>query len=121
MVDAVGLTEEIREEQEVAQQMEKARRILEAQCKDMAQRLDEAETNALKGRKKAMNKMEYRICELGSELDAESRRHEDALKNLRSTERRIRELTFASDEDRKNQERMQSLVYKERSRPTRKK
>merc|ERR1712076_246411 len=110
MVDAARLAEELRGEQDVAQQMEKARRILEAQSKDMAQRLDEAEANALKGGKKAMNKMETRIRELESELDAENRRQADALKNLRRSERRINELTFASDEDRKNHERMQSLV-----------
>merc|ERR1711899_270574 len=110
MVDAARLAEELRGEQDVAQQMEKARKILEAQSKDLQQRLDEAETNALKGGKKAMNKMETRIRELESELDAESRRQADALKNLRRSERRINELTFASDEDRKNHERMQSLV-----------
>merc|ERR1711993_114081 len=110
MVDAARLAEELRGEQDVAQQMEKARRILEAQSKDMAQRLDEAETNALKGGKKAMNKMETRVRELESELDAENRRQADAHKNLRRSERRINELTFASDEDRKNHERMQSLV-----------
>merc|ERR1712158_211572 len=110
MVDAARLAEELRGEQDVAQQMEKARKILEAQSKDMAQRLDEAETNALKGGKKAMNKMETRIRELESELDAESRRQADALKNLRRSERRINELTFAGDEDRKNHERMQGLI-----------
>jgi len=110
MIDAARLAEELRGEQDVAQQMEKARRILEAQSKDMQQRLDEAEANALKGGKKAMNKMETRIRELESELDAENRRQADALKNLRRSERRINELTFASDEDRKNHERMQGLV-----------
>merc|ERR1711874_502818 len=98
MVDAARLAEELRGEQDVAQQMEKARKILEAQA------------NALKGGKKAMNKMETRVRELESELDAESRRQADALKNLRRSERRINELTFASDEDRKNHERMQALV-----------
>ena len=34
----------------------------------------------------------------------------DANKNLRSSERKIKELAFASDEDRKNHERMQSLI-----------
>merc|ERR1712158_58740 len=110
MVDAARLAEELRGEQDVAQQMEKARRILEAQSKDLQQRLDEAETNALKGGKKAMNKMETRIRELESELDAENRRQADTLKNLRRSQRRINELTFASDEDRKNHERMQSLI-----------
>merc|ERR1712062_886665 len=87
MVDAARLAEELRGEQEVAQQMEKARKILEAQSKDMQQRLDEAETNALKGGKKAMNKMETRIRELESEMDAENRRQADTLKNLRRSER----------------------------------
>merc|ERR1712060_241450 len=77
---------------------------------DVQQRLDEAETNALKGGKKAMNKMESRIRELNSELDAENRRFADAHKNLRKSERSIKELTFAGDEDRKNHERMQVLI-----------
>merc|ERR1719331_1189177 len=58
----------------------------------------------------AMNKMETRIRELQSELDAESRRFADAAKNLRRSERRIKELSFAGDEDRKNHERMQGLI-----------
>jgi hypothetical protein len=51
--------------------------------------------------------METRIRELESELDAENRRLADAQKNLRRSERRITELTFQQDEDRKNHERMQ--------------
>merc|ERR1711945_69257 len=108
MVDAARLAEELRGEQDVAQQMEKARKILEAQSKDMQQRLDEAETNALKGGKKAMNKMETRIRELESEMDAENRRLGDAQKNLRRSERHVKELTYTMDEDKKNQERMQA-------------
>merc|ERR1712096_476672 len=110
MVDAARLADELRVEQDVAQQMEKSRHVLEAQSKDMQQRLDEAETNALKGGKKAINKMDTRIRELESELDAENRRQGDAQKNLRRSERRIKELSFAADEDRKNHERMQALV-----------
>merc|ERR1712018_537052 len=53
---------------------------------------------------------ETRIRELESELDAESRRNTDVLKNLRKAERSIKELTFAADEDRKNHERMQALI-----------
>merc|ERR1712039_464597 len=69
-----------------------------------------AEVNALKGGRKAMIKMETRIRELESELDAENRRHADVTKNLRKSERSIKELTFAADEDRKNHERMQALI-----------
>merc|ERR1712202_17544 len=65
---------------------------------------------ALKGGKKAMMKMDSRVRELESELDAENRRFADAQKNLRKSERRIKELTYTADEDRKNHERMQALV-----------
>merc|ERR1711934_955873 len=110
MVDAARLAEELRVEQLNAQDLEKGRKLLEAQSKDMQQKLDEAESNALKGGKRAMNKMETRIRELESEMDAESRRFGDSQKNLRRSERRIKELSFAGDEDRKNHERMQVLI-----------
>merc|ERR1712055_322568 len=110
MVDAARLADELRSEQDMAMMNEKQRKILEVQAKEMQARLDEAETNALKGGKKAMNKMETRIRELESEMDAEGRRMADAQKNLRRSERRIKELTFAGDEDRKNHERMQGLI-----------
>merc|ERR1712241_572261 len=61
MVDAARMADELRAEQEGAQGIEKNRRLGEAQLKDMAARLDETETNALKGGKKAMNKLETRI------------------------------------------------------------
>merc|ERR1711997_1007196 len=109
-VDAARLADELRHEQELAQCYEKDRKLLECQAKDMQGRLDDAETNALKGGKKAMNKMETRIRELESEIDAESRRMADGQKNLRKSERRIKEQTYASDEDRKNHERMQALI-----------
>merc|ERR1712223_641108 len=110
MVDAARLADELRTEQEVAQGFEKDKKLLDCQAKDLQARLDTAEADALKGGKKAMNKMDTRIRELQSELDAESRRFADAAKNLRRSERRIKELSFAGDEDRKNHERMQGLI-----------
>merc|ERR1711983_671311 len=110
MVDAARLADELRCEQDVAMSLEKDKKLLEAQCKDAGARADEAEVNALKGGRKAMIKMETRIRELESELDAESRRNTDVLKNLRKAERSIKELTFAGDEDKKNHERMQGLI-----------
>ena len=77
--------------------------------KDASSRLDETEQNALKGGKKAMAKMETRIRELEAEIDAENRRMADAQKNLRKSERHIKELTFQQDEDKKNHERCGSV------------
>merc|ERR1711971_1320527 len=110
MVDAARLADELRCEQELAMNLEKDKKLLEAQCKDAATRADEAEVNPLKGGRKAMIKMETRIRELESELDAETRRFGDVTKNLRKSERSIKELSFAGDEDRKNHERMQALI-----------
>merc|ERR1719323_36447 len=110
MVDAARLADELRCEQELSMALEKERKLLEAQCKDTGARADEAEVSALKGGRKAMIKMETRIRELESELDAESRRNTDVTKNLRKAERSIKELTFGADEDKKNHERMQALI-----------
>merc|ERR1719221_1209038 len=110
MIDAARLADELRGEQDLAQSLERERKLLEAQVKDMQSRVDEAQTNALKGGKKAMTKMDTRIRELESELDAENRRQSDAQKNMRKSERRIKELTYQQDEDRKNHERMQALI-----------
>ena len=110
MVDAARLADELRNEQEMAQSYERDRKLFECQAKDYQARLDDAETSALKGGKKAMNKMETRIRELESEIDVEARRMADTMKNLRKSERHIMEMTYAQDEDRKNHERMQVLV-----------
>merc|ERR1712215_94 len=90
--------------------LERDKKLLEAQTKDAQSRLDEAEQNALKGGKKAMSKMETRVRELESELDAENRRLADAQKNLRKSERHVKELAYTQEEDRKNHERMQALI-----------
>ena len=97
-------------EQDCAQQLEREKKLLEAQVKDMQTRVDEAQAQALKGGKKAMNKMDTRIRELESEMDAENRRMADSQKNMRKSERRIKELVYQQDEDKKNHERMQALI-----------
>merc|ERR1719447_575710 len=110
MVDAARLADELRQEQDLAMALERDKKLLESQVKDAQNRVDEAEQNALKGGKKAMAKMETRIRELESEMDAESRRCSDAQKNLRRSERTIKEFTYQMEEDRKNHERMQLLI-----------
>ena len=50
--------------------------------------------------------------ELETELDAESRRHTETQKSLRARDRRMRELQFQVEEDKKSQERLYQLVDK---------
>merc|ERR1719186_1017217 len=105
MVDAARLADELRAEQEHAQAQEKMRKGLEVQVKELQARLEEAEGNALKATKKQIGSLEVKVRDLEGNLDDESHRHADAQKNLRKCERRIKELTFQSDEDKKNYER----------------
>merc|ERR1719282_1851787 len=61
MIDAARLAEELRVEQDLAAQLDRDKKVIEAQVKDLQSRVDEAEMNALKGGKKAMHKMESKI------------------------------------------------------------
>merc|ERR1711970_676067 len=110
--DAANLAEELRREQEHAVHVDRLRKQLEVTVKDLQARLDEAEAAALKGGKRIIAKLETRVRELETELDAEQRRHAETGKNLRKTDRRLKELAFQAEEDRKNMERMQDLVEK---------
>ncbi|BFZ03204.1 hypothetical protein BsWGS_06243 [Bradybaena similaris] len=112
LADAARLADELRQEQEHSLQVEKLRKGLEGQLKDLQVRLDEAEAQALKGGKKMIQKLEQRVRELETELDNEQRRHAETQKNMRKADRRLKELAFQSDEDRKNQERLQDLADK---------
>ncbi|WKX94490.1 hypothetical protein Q1695_011624 [Nippostrongylus brasiliensis] len=112
MADASRLAEELRQEQEHALHNDRLRKGLEQQLKEMQVRLDEAEAAALKGGKKVIAKLEQRVREVESELDAEQRRYQDANKNLGKADRRVRELQFQVDEDKKNFERLQDLIDK---------
>ena len=94
MADAAKLAEELRQEQEHSQHVDRMRKGLEQQLKEIQVRLDEAEAAALKGGKKVIAKLEQRVRELESELDGEQRRYQDANKNLGKADRRVRELQF---------------------------
>jgi len=52
------------------------------------------------------------VQELETELDAEQRRHAETQKNARKADRRLKELAFQVEEDRKNQERLQDMIDK---------
>ena len=54
----------------------------------------------------------YQIKDLEGELDSEQRRHTETQKNTRKMDRRMKELAFQCDEDRKNQERLQEMIDK---------
>ena len=62
--DTARLAEELRREQEHAVHVERLRKGLEQQVKDLQTRLDEAEGNVLKGGKRIIAKLEQRVSTL---------------------------------------------------------
>merc|ERR1711915_292835 len=112
MVDAARLADELRAEQDHANTQASAKKSLEAQFADLEGRLVDAEAAAMKGGKAAMAKMEMRIRELESELGNVQGRTSENMKAYQRAERKVKELAFSQDEDRKNQDRMSDLAGK---------
>jgi chromosome segregation ATPase len=85
---------------------------LEGQVHELAIKLDDAEAAALKGSRKALSALQSQLSRLESDYEAEVKHHADTVKNYRKAERKMKELTFQTDEDAKNNSRMQELVSK---------
>merc|ERR1712121_115341 len=112
MVDAGRLADELRAEHDHVAVLSKNKRALETTMVDMENRLAEANDSAMKGGKSAMAKLESRIRELEIELGSVQNRTGDSMKAHQKAERKVKEMQFQNDEDKKNQERMSALASK---------
>merc|ERR1712210_228742 len=112
MVDAARLADELRSEQDHVSVLSKTKRSLETQMAEMENRLADANENAMRGGKNAMAKLESRIRELEIELGTVQTHTGDNMKGHQKAERKIKELQFQNDEDKKNQDRMSELASK---------
>merc|ERR1712193_269159 len=105
MVDAARLADELRAEQDHTSSLEKGKRAME-------NKFAEANENAIRGGRAAMAKLETRIRELEMELGGVQAKTGENTKGYQKSERRVKELSFQMDEDKKNQERMSELATK---------
>merc|ERR1712183_37922 len=112
MVDAARLADELRAEHEHYSAFQKQYKSLEVSYKELHMRYEESHANAVKSGKQALAKLEGRDKELEAALSDETNRYADCMKNFRKCERRIKELSFQGEEDKKNYDRMQDLVDK---------
>ncbi|GAB1287116.1 Myosin-7 [Apodemus speciosus] len=112
ITDAAMMAEELKKEQDTSAHLERMKKTLEQTVRELQARLEEAEQAALRGGKKQVQKLEAKVRELEAELDAEQKKHAEALKGVRKHERRVKELAYQTEEDRKNLARMQDLVDK---------
>merc|ERR1712223_1713800 len=112
MVDAARLADEFRAEQDHVSVQSKTKRSLETQMAEMENRLADANESAMRGGKNAMAKLESRIRELEIELGNVQAHTGENMKAHQKAERKIKELQFQNDEDKKNQDRMSELASK---------
>ncbi|NXD71746.1 MYH6 protein, partial [Eolophus roseicapillus] len=112
ITDAAMMAEELKKEQDTSAHLERMKKNMEQTIKDLQLRLDEAEQLALKGGKKQLQKLETRVRDLETELEAEQKRNAESVKGLRKSERRVKELSYQTEEDKKNLLRLQDLVDK---------
>jgi len=112
MLDAARLADELRSEQEHYAAGYKIYQVLEKSYKDLTVKYDEVEAGSAKSGKKAVASLELKYNELYAALNDESSKYAAAMKNVRKCERRIKELSFQYEEDRKNHDRMTDLVDK---------
>merc|ERR1712051_798375 len=104
MVDAARLADELRAEQDHVNTQSKAKHSMEVQLSELEARFAEATDAANRGGRTAMAKLESRIRELEIELVNVQGRTGENQKGHQKAERKIKELSFQIDEDKKNEE-----------------
>merc|ERR1712045_933662 len=112
MIDAARLADELRAEQDHSNTLMSTKKNIESQLVEMEGRLADAEGRAMKEGKNALSKLELRIRELEAELGSTQVQTGESVKAFQRTDRKVKELKFAQDEDKKNQDRMSDLANK---------
>merc|ERR550532_1633902 len=107
-METARINEELRQSQAHSEGIEKQRRTLDNQVKELQTRMEEVEAHAQKTGKKIIQKLEQRVRELEVELDNEQRRHSETTKNIRKVERRVKDLESTVEDDKRQQARLQA-------------
>jgi len=111
-LDAGRLADELRVEQDHAAVQERAVRSGEMSLTDMSARAEEAAAAAALAAQHLPAKLEARIREIEHELGRTCQLSSDYHKQVVKGDRKVKELQFQSEEDSKNQERINELVDK---------
>merc|ERR1712002_980932 len=112
MVDAARLSDELRTEQDHTKTLSKAKRALETQLQELENKFVEANETAIHGGRSTMANLESRIRELELELGNLQAHTVEKSKGYQKSERRVKELAFQNEEDKKNHDRMADLATK---------
>jgi len=105
--DASRLANELACEQEHANAQARSAKFFENQVAQLQSRLDLAESGSVKDSKRIISSLEAKIGELEERLSSEARTNLENLKALSHHDRSTKDLLFQSEEDKKNQVRLQ--------------
>jgi len=96
------MAEELRLEQSSSHHLEGRCRQMEIEVRDMAIRLEQAETAAVREGKRIIVKLQSRLADLESELNAEQRRGRDTVAENRKFAKLLQEFKVREEEDQRD-------------------
>merc|ERR1712117_865878 len=112
MVDASRLADELRSEQDHATAQERAARSTEVSLSEMQKKAEEASFAMARGATQIPAKLESRSRDIEMELNRTIQQTDEVHKSITKGERRVKELLFQQEENKKNQDRITDLVDK---------
>merc|ERR1711876_102149 len=112
MVDAGRLADELRSEQDHATAQEKAARSTEVSLSEMQRKAEDASIAMARGAAQLPAKLEARARDIEQELNRTIQMTDEVHKSITKGERRVKELLFQQEENKKNQDRITDLVDK---------
>merc|ERR1712181_69453 len=112
MVDAGRLADELRSEQDHCVAQDKAARTTEVSLNEMQRKAEEASFQIARGAAQIPAKLEARAHEVEMELNRTIQHTDEVHKTITKGERRVKELLFQQEENKKNQDRITDLVEK---------
>merc|ERR1711913_221578 len=112
MVDAGRLADELRSEQDHVVAQDKAARTTEVSLTEMQRKAEEASFQMARGAAQIPAKLEARAHEVEMELNRTIQHTDEVHKTITKGERRVKELLFQQEENKKNHDRITDLVDK---------
>ncbi|CAK5015482.1 unnamed protein product [Meloidogyne enterolobii] len=110
--DLTRLNEELKNEQHHHDHLERQKRLLDSQLKELQLRLDQAEATVQRVGQRTVDQLQQLIIARNNELDSEQKRHKEIIRQLNKSEREVREKQFQVEEQRKCCSKMHELIEK---------
>ncbi|GFY42427.1 hypothetical protein TNIN_205071 [Trichonephila inaurata madagascariensis] len=83
---------------------------MEEHVKNLQNRMDQFEADPLREHQTAIQTLQQKIRELQEEISIKRSRYAEAAETVRKMDRRVKEMQFKVEEDRKNHQRIQGMV-----------